>query len=205
MRSFEYLADGHHVDDAGNLISCTYVDFRDPAERSPITTLKKASSKRHAIPGCGAIRISKPSCFLGRGEGLAGHGEKAPDSQPGGNTERVEEAVGRNGWIFCALVDPATDEERAAWREAMPSGDDTLSPIRRPRGFARALAAMAAEQAGPRGRIVLLRNTVDGETFCTAHKSQTVYHGPVVYADDPVSGGWMPPRRTWSCCCCSCS
>ena len=51
MRTFEYLADGHHVDDAGSLISCTYVDFRDPAERSPITTLRKASSKRHAIPG----------------------------------------------------------------------------------------------------------------------------------------------------------
>ncbi len=31
MASFEYLADGHHVDDAGNLISCPYVDFRDPA------------------------------------------------------------------------------------------------------------------------------------------------------------------------------
>ena len=33
MPSFEYLADGHHVDYAGNLIFCTYVDFRDPAER----------------------------------------------------------------------------------------------------------------------------------------------------------------------------
>ena len=39
---------GHHVDEAGNLISCTYVDLRDPVDRSPITTLTKASSKRHA-------------------------------------------------------------------------------------------------------------------------------------------------------------
>ena len=46
------MADSRHVVDAGNLISCTYVDFRDPAERSLITTVKKASSKRHAIPGC---------------------------------------------------------------------------------------------------------------------------------------------------------
>ena len=44
---------------------------------------------------------------------------------------------------------------------------------------------MAADLVGPGGRAVLLRNTVDGQTFCTAHKSQTVYHGPVVYADDP--------------------
>ena len=61
MASFEHLAEGHHVDDAGNLIACTYVDFRDPAERSPISTLRKASSKRHAIPGWETIRISKPS------------------------------------------------------------------------------------------------------------------------------------------------
>ena len=68
----------------------------------------------------------------------------------------------------------------------MPAGRGAVSPIRRPRAFARALGAMAAEQAGPRGRIVLLRSTVEDRTFCTAHKSQTVYHGPVVYLDDPV-------------------
>ena len=148
--------------------------------------LKKASSKRHAIPGCGTIRISKPCCFLDRGEGLAGRGEEDWDSPAGGNNERVEEAAGSNGWIYCAFVDPATYEERAGWREVMPSGYDTLSPIRRPWAFARALAAMAAEQAGPRGQTVLLRSTVDEQAFCTAHRSQTVCHGPVVYADDPV-------------------
>ena len=187
MRSFEYLADGHHVDDAGNLISCTYVDFRDPAERSPITTLKKGSSRRHAIPRCGTIRISTPSCYLGRGEGFAGRGAEAHAAPPGANTEPVGEAYfGSNGWICCASIEPATEEEQAAWREAMPNGHDTPLPIRRPRAFARALAAMAAEQASPRGQTVLLRSTVDEQAFCTAHRSQTVYHGPVVYADDPV-------------------
>ena len=67
----------------------------------------------------------------------------------------------------------------------MPAGCDTVSPIRRPRAFARALGAMVAEQAGPRGRIFLLRNTVEGRTFCTPHKSQTVYHGAVAYLDHP--------------------
>ena len=56
MGGFEYLADGHHVDDAGNLISCVHVDFRDGAERAPITTLRKASPKQYAIPGCGTRR-----------------------------------------------------------------------------------------------------------------------------------------------------
>ena len=67
----------------------------------------------------------------------------------------------------------------------MPRSYDAVSLIRRPRAFARALGAMVAEQAGPRGRTVLLRNTVHGEGFSAAHTSQTVYHGPVVYSDDP--------------------
>ena len=171
MAGFEHLADGHHVDDAGNLIACTYVDFRDPAERFPITVLQKASSKRHAIPGCETIRISKPGCFLDQGEGLASNGEAHH---------------GANGWIYCTSIEPETAGEHAAWRKAMPPGRDAVSPIRRPRAFARAFGAMVAEQAGPRGRIVLLRSAVDGRTSCTAHKSQTVYHGPVVYLDDPV-------------------
>ena len=67
----------------------------------------------------------------------------------------------------------------------MPAGRDAVSPIRRPREFARALGAMLAEQAGPQGRTVLLRSTVDRHAFRAAHRSQTVYHGPVVYAEDP--------------------
>ena len=63
---------------------------------------------------------------------------------------------------------------------------NAVSPIRRPRAFARALGAMVAEQAGPRGRIVVLRSAVEGRSFSAAHKSQAVYHGPVVYEDDPV-------------------
>ena len=170
MANYECLADGHHVDDAGNLIACTYVDFRDPAERLPVAALRKGSSKRHAIPDCETVRLSKPACFLDQGEGFNDGGESHH---------------GTNGWIYCASIEPETAEEQAAWRVAMPAGRDAVSPIRRPREFARALGAMVAEQAGPRGRIVLLRNTVEGRTFCTAHKSQTVYHGPVAYLDDP--------------------
>ncbi len=169
MASFEYRADGHHVDDAGNLITCTYVDFRDPGARRPVTALRKASSERRAIPGCETLRISKPACFSEQGGGLAaarqGH-------------------YSTNGWVYCASIEAETPDERAAWRAAMPAGRDAVSRIRRPRAFARALGAMAAEQAGPRGRVVLLRSAVDGRAFCTAHKSQTVYHGPVAYTDD---------------------
>ena len=202
MRSVQFLADGHHVDEAGNLISCTYVDLRDSPGRSPITMLNKASSKRHAIPGCETVRLSKPSCFLGQGEGVracGGQGRAASNGKPVGSagagtdpdeTERPKAAAdevhyGTNVWIYCTFQEPETEVERAAWREAMPRRYDAVSPIRRPREFARALGSMVADQIGPRGRTVLLRNTVEGRAFCTAHRSQTVYHGPVVYPDDP--------------------
>ena len=171
MRSAEYLADGHHVDDAGNLIACTYVDFRDPPERFPITVLQRASASRHAIPDCETVRISKPSCFAHHGEGLASDGE-------------AHHAT--NAWIYCASIEPQTPARQAAWRAAIPAGSDAVSPIRRRREFARTLGAMVADQAGPRGRIVVLRSAVEGRSFRTAHKSQTVYLGPVVYLDNPV-------------------
>ena len=71
---------------------------------------------------------------------------------------------------------------------------------RPPREFPRALGAMVAEQAGPRGRIALLRNAVEGRMFSAAHKSQTVYHGPVANLDDPTGVG-RTRRRSWSLRC----
>ena len=129
MGSFQYLADGHHVEDAGNLIASIYVDFRNADERTPVTTLQKAASKRHAIPGCETIRISKPSCFLGQDEGVAGTGEDGhdadasakagePDDPSAASADRQaapasEGYYGRNGWIYCASIAPETPEEAA--------------------------------------------------------------------------------------------
>ena len=142
MGNVEYLADGHHVDEAGTLICCTYVDLRPAAERLPVGALKKASSKRHAIPGCQTIRISKPSCFDDRGEGLTARANAdAPEIESSGN-----------GWVYCAFIEPETPEQQAAWRAAMPAGRQAVSPIHRPREFARALGAIVAEQVGPQGR-----------------------------------------------------
>ncbi|MDE2907469.1 MAG: hypothetical protein OXQ28_15445 [Acidobacteriota bacterium] len=65
MGGFEYLADGHHVDDAGHLIVCTYVDFRDPAERFPITvpaeSLVEAARRFRAARRSGSRGLA---CFL---------------------------------------------------------------------------------------------------------------------------------------------
>ena len=133
-----------------------YVDFRDPAERFRITVLQKASSERHAIPGCETLRISKPACLLKQGEGL--------------NSDR-EAHYGTNDWVYCASIGPETDEEQAAWRAAMPASYDAVSPIRRPRAFARALSAMVAEQVGAQGGTLMLRSAVNGQVLRPAHRS----------------------------------
>ena len=158
------------------------MDFRDAAERAPITTLRKASPKQYAIPGCGTIRLSKPPWFGGRGEGLAIGPERGTAA---GAADPDALHRGRNAWICSAFIEPETEAERAAWRDVLPAGYDAVSPIRRPRAFARALGAMVAEQVGAQGRTLMLRSAVDGQVFRTAHRSQTVYHGAVVYLEDP--------------------
>ena len=173
MGNVQYLADGHHVDEAGNLICCTHVDLRAAAERLPVGALKKVSSRHRAIPGCNPIRIFKPSYFDDQGEGLTASAG-APEVESGGHA-----------WVYCAFIEPETPEQQAAWRAAMPAGRAAASPTHRPREFARALGAMVAEQIGRQGRTVLLRSAVGGGVLRTAHRSQAVYHGPVVYADDP--------------------
>ena len=119
MGGFDYLADGHHVDDAGNLISCVHVDLRDAAERAPITTLRKASPKQYAIPGCGTIRLSKPTWFGGRGEGLAIGSERGTAA---GAADPDVLHRGRNARICSAFIEPETEAERAAWRDVLPAG-----------------------------------------------------------------------------------
>ena len=89
-------------------------------------------------------------------------------------------------WTCCASIKPQTDEEWAAWRQAMPKAHDSLSPLRRLRAFARALAAMAVEQAGLPAKASCCGARWTSRRSCTVHRSQTVYHGPVFYTDPPV-------------------
>ena len=100
---------------------------------------------------------------------------------------------GRHAWIYSASVEPETQAEQAAWREALPAGYDAVSPIRRPWAFARAQGAMVAEQVGPQGRTLMLRSALGGQVFRTAHRSQTVYHGAVRLLGRPVPAGARGP------------
>ena len=92
---------------------------------------------------------------------------------------------GRNGWIFCASIEPTTTQEWELWRGTLQDDYDHVSFIQRPREFARALAAMVAEQLGPQGKTQPFTHSFDGEpTLRTQHSVQMLYHGPVIYVDD---------------------
>ena len=92
---------------------------------------------------------------------------------------------GRNGWIFCASIEPTTAQEWDLWRGTLQDDYEHVSFIQRPREFARALATMVAEQLGPQGKPQPFTHSFDGKpTLRTQHSVQTLYHGPVIYVDD---------------------
>ena len=59
-------------------------------------------------------------------------------------------AFGKNGWIFCAAIEPTTPQEWELWRRTLQDDYDHVSYIQRPREFARSLATMVAEHKGHR-------------------------------------------------------
>lgn len=90
-------------------------------------------------------------------------------------------------WLFCTSIEPTSQAEDLAWRNAMDSQYDHATYIHRPLEFARALAAMVAEQLGPQGQEATMAHNFDGlaAQASTRHRQQAVFHGPVIYVSDP--------------------
>ena len=74
MDGFEYLADGHHVDDAGNLIACTYVDFRGPGADGGSTIRRRRRFRTARIKDPRGCRTTTAKLCPGPGRDEAGHG-----------------------------------------------------------------------------------------------------------------------------------
>ena len=92
---------------------------------------------------------------------------------------------GKNGWIFSTSIEPTNQEEHARWRNSLPEEYDHVSYIRGPREFARVLGLMVAEQLGPQGQETEMNRFFSGTgEITTRHKSQLVFHGPVIYVAD---------------------
>ena len=94
-------------------------------------------------------------------------------------------AYGKEWWIFCTSIMPK-DEECDAWQATLDEEYDHVSEIGQPAKFAQALAHMVTEQIGPQGKDGWIKNTAEGAGDAkTKHKTQWVFHGPVIYTDRP--------------------
>ena len=101
-------------------------------------------------------------------------------------SRKTTHTSGKNGWIFCTSIEPLSPEEWDAWWNSMEDGYDHASYIHRPRSFARALASMVAEQLGPLGAEAKIASDFSERYESkTKHKMQAVFHGPVIYVDNP--------------------
>ena len=65
-----FLSEGFAMDHDANLISTWHLDFRPPAECSPIGQLVKYSRAEHAVEQCKTIKLARPACFRQQGETL---------------------------------------------------------------------------------------------------------------------------------------
>ena len=100
------------------------------------------------------------------------------------SSERL--SFGKEWWIFSTAIEPETDEEWVAWRDAIDPDYDHVSEIGQPAKFAEALARMVTEQLGPQGKDGWMEGSTGGgggNTARTKHPTQWVIHGPVVYSD----------------------
>ena len=99
------------------------------------------------------------------------------------NSNKTTHTYGKNGWIWCAAVEPDNEQQWDAWLESLGDDYDCVTTIQSPREFARQLASMAAQQIGPRGSPATFTHPFTKHE--TKHPSMSVFHGAVAYVDDP--------------------
>ena len=58
-----WIPEGFILDDAGNMLTTSYMDLRDKDERTPVRSLVKACKREHALEDGETVLISKPARF----------------------------------------------------------------------------------------------------------------------------------------------
>ena len=99
----------HLIDDAGNLIRSTYVDFRTPDARLPITTLIRGCPKEYAIEHKRTVRIRKPAYFRDHGKRLIRDRDEARISRESSTTRIDDPQDLRAAWLDNSDMNRATE------------------------------------------------------------------------------------------------
>ena len=105
------------------------------------------------------------------------------------NTHRESLEWGKEAWIFCTAMEPRSREERKALLESLDPDYDHESHIQSTREFAQMLGRAYVEQYGsPKDNKESMKHSVNGAYMGTTHHPQiVVFHGPVMYVDDPYA------------------
>ena len=92
-------------------------------------------------------------------------------------------------WIFCTAMEPTSDDERQALLESLESDYDHVSYVISPREFAQMLGRAYVEHYGaPKDKMEPMKHSFNGAYVGTTyHPAVSVFHGPVVYVDDPYA------------------
>ena len=205
------VSQGSWLDDADRMLMCKQVDFREPQDRYPVSTLVKLGESQFAPEHLGTIRITKPEIFrderdrnearareqIPTPEGLAqiraaevNRAAELTGSQIRVSAEDMREtryqviSLRNHGWIYCTAIEPTSDEEWRGLKAKMDLKYDHESYICRPRAFALALGSMLAEQCGTRDGEVQVDTRIADIHASSRRGSQTIFHGPVVYEQD---------------------
>ena len=107
--------------------------------------------------------------------------------QHSSNSRRETEAYGfgTGSWVFCAAVQPTSDDEWTRLRHKLPPTYNDYTTIHQPRKFAQALGLMFLDQIGPNTTSGRFTHSSSGtESIVSLHDALKVVHGPVLYTDD---------------------
>ena len=88
-------------------------------------------------------------------------------------------------WIFCAAVQPTSENEWTKLRHKLPPTYNDYTTIHQPRKFAQALGLMFLDQVGPNTANGRLTHRSSGtKSIVSLHDTLKVIHGPVLYTED---------------------
>ena len=113
------------------------------------------------------------------------HMRLGPQHSSNSHHETEAYRFGTGSWIFCAAVQPTSDNEWTKLRHKLPPTYNDYTTIHQPRKFAQALGLMFLDQIGPNTKSGRFTHSSSGtKSIVSLHDALRVIHGPVLYTED---------------------
>ena len=113
------------------------------------------------------------------------HVRLGPQNRWNSQHETESYGFGTGSWIFCAAVQPTSENEWTKLRNKLPQTYNDYTTIHQPRKFAQALGLMFLDQVGPNTTNGRFTHRSSGtKSIVSLHDTLKVIHGPVLYTED---------------------